>query len=208
MNPSNDRVMVPPSRTVRLRSHVPAQPGVVKLEYPPLPRRVPVWRPPPLNAGKFRRPAAPCYHYCSGAALQAFLAADAIQPELSPATEFLPAMSLTWCSTARHWEPYAPVAGQLGIEDRCDLYHREPGEVARIAVQPDAVAPWDDYLVAGGLNDLWLLHFAQCGLEWGARPDNWYLTAHPIPARQWLRVQVWDGGAWATYKPAPVPATA
>ena len=72
----------------------------------------------------------------------------------------------------------------------------------------ETVVAWDDYLVAGGLNDLWLLHFAQCGLEWGARPDNWYLTAHPIPARQWLRVQVWDGEAWVAYKPAPVPATA
>ncbi len=186
------------SAVARLTNHVPAQPGVVTLHYPPLPRRTPVWRPPPVNDGRFSHPRAPCFHYVGGAALEAILAAGVIQPIVWPATEYMPELALIWCSKARYWEPNTVVAGELGIQDHGDLYHLEVGQLARIQVLPETVVSWDDYLGAGGLTGLNLFYLAQCGLEHRAKPGNWYVTPNPIPYTQWCRVQDWDGQAWVT----------
>jgi hypothetical protein len=201
---NNDRLMTPPSRTAQLRSRVPAQPGVVTLHYPPLPRRTPLWRPPPVNDGRFNHPRAPCFHYVSGEALEAILSAGVIQPTVWPASALMAEMALTWCSTARIWEPNTPVAGELEIQDRYDLCHLELGQMARIAVLPGAVVSWENYLSAGGLTEAQIFYLAQRGLEWGAKPGNWYVTPAPVPSSQWRGVQEWNGEAWLNRKPEPV----
>ena len=201
---NNSRLMTPPSRTAQLKNHVPAQPGVVTLHYPPLPRRTPVWRPPPVNDGNFNHPRAPCYHYVGGAALEAILAAGVIQPVVSKASDYMAAVALTWCSTARLWEPNTAVAGELEIQDRDDMYHLELGQLARIQVLPGAVVSWENYLSAGGITELQLFFMAQRGMEWGAKPGNWYVTPAPIPSSQWRGVQEWNGEAWLNRKLEPV----
>jgi hypothetical protein len=131
-----------------------------------------------------------------------------ISGEIRPATALLdPGVKpAVWCSTNPAWEETAnKLAGAPGGRvislDRAGT-HKHFG-LARIAVREEA-APhtWTDYQRLSGDSR------KSCrGLERSARnhdawPAQWRCSFEPIPARDWLEIEVWDGAKWRTWREA------
>jgi hypothetical protein len=141
-----------------------------------------------------RRPII--YHYTAAALLPEIIATGEILPTRQSLGYDRGDIDLTWLSKARFWEPASRAGADLEPEWLRDGGHAPaafvPDGAARILVRSDRVRPWDDAMLDAGADPLELFRLAQLGLEVEAAPNNWYVVSAPIPASEWLGLQVWS----------------
>lgn len=145
------------------------------------------------------------FHYTSIDGLRGILQSGIIRPTVWSASEYAPALSMVWCSSARTWEPSSSAAGVLeaaGIEDIRDGAYLA---VARIRVQPQGLCAWQERLAD---HPKMIVSLGLYGMDCGSRPDNWFVASQPIAAADWMAVELWDGSRWQPLEAVADPSVA
>lgn len=144
-------------------------------------------------------------HYTTTDGLRGILQSGLIKPTVWPASEYAPALSLVWCSTARTWEPCSRAAGVLeaagveGIREGAYL------AVARIRVKSQGLREWQEQLAAC---PKMIVNLGLYGMDCGSNPDNWFVASQPIAATDWMGIELWDGSRWQPLEAVSDPEVA
>jgi hypothetical protein len=145
------------------------------------------------------------FHYTTTEGLRGILRSGEIKPTVWPASDYAPAVSLVWCSTARTWEPCSSAAGVLeaagveGIREGAYL------AVARIRVKPQGLREWQEHLAAC---PKMIVNMGLYGMDCGSNPDNWFVASQPIAATDWMGIELWDGSRWQPLEAVSDPEVA
>jgi hypothetical protein len=142
------------------------------------------------------------YHYTSGDCISSILEEGVIRL----ATEFIPAhvKAAVWLTTAETFEPTArkrrlnPYSGVETVETIEHMLAERIG-VYRIAVEAARFPlTWRDYCIRRTEKKRMLRFLQEEAERQGSDVSLWRVSFEPIPERDWLKIQSFDGTRWAT----------
>ncbi|MDA9344085.1 hypothetical protein N9R06_03225 [Algibacter sp.] len=141
------------------------------------------------------------YHYTHTKALKQILKDGKIK--IATASAPRKTKPIAWVSAHEHFEPSA-LKGYVTYLEQRTLTFKEQFEgfgCVRIEILPHSnLHTWAKLYHSANYEDGTYRSLTDAGIDAGANPDDWYGSLKPIPAKYFIKVEMFDGNKWVEYK--------
>lgn len=141
------------------------------------------------------------WHYTTADKLRLILDCGEIRPAIAGIDRG--ETPVVWFSTRNDWEPTATkMIDENGTLRTLSIAEMVEIGMVRIGVHPDtAPIAWKYVRARTGMSKETYDALARVARRDGAIPDCWYCSLEPVPADQWLAVQVYRDDEWQNVSP-------